>query len=374
VAPVSRVGQPWSTRANRQDSRPFDIEKVPKIEGRLQLRTVDGFRGVHRVFAVRWTKPTDGSLHVTHPMYGHRMTVNDIGTPALATLSPSRASDFKQCPQMYKLKSIDRIPTEPTIHQAKGTTAHLALERLFQLPADDRTPERLYDLFRESWAELKITEYPDLFDTVEEEREWGMAGLALLADYFTIEDPTSFEPDELEMDLKVPIGDMTIRGILDRMETVNEADEHGVARDLLVITDYKSGKAPPERYAAKAFFALKIYALLIRTLRGVTPDRVRLLYLNGPTEYTLDINDAQLDAMHQQLSALWDAITKAITTDTWPARQSVLCDWCDFKDTLCPAFNSEDEIVTNRLIIDAQIAEGAARLEQDHASEAVSGS
>ena len=262
-----------------------------------------------------------------------------VPTPVLTTLSPSRASDFKTCPQLYKFKSIDRIPTEPTIHQARGTTAHLALERLFALPAPERTPERLYDLFRDAWAELKVDEYPDLFASVDEERDWGIESLHLLAAYFGMEDPSSFEPEELEMDLTVDIDHMTIRGILDRMERIVEVDEAGTPRELLVITDYKTGRAPPPQYANKAFFALKIYALLIRVTRGITPDRVRLLYLNGPTEYTLDITDAQLDAMDRQLAALWKAIEQAITTDTWPARTSPLCDWCDYKEGLCPAWN-----------------------------------
>jgi putative RecB family exonuclease len=262
---------------------------------------------------------------------------------------------------MYKLKSIDRIPTEPTVHQARGTTAHLALERLFGLPAPERTPDRLYDLFREAWAELKTTEYPDLFESIEEERAWGVGGMKLLADYFTVEDPTSFEPKKLEMNLEVPLGEMTIRGILDRMEKVVETGPDGLERELLVITDYKTGKAPPERYATKAFFALKIYALLIRTVDGVTPDRIRLLYLNGPTEYTLDINDAQLDAMDAHLHALWAAINTAISSDKWPTRQSALCDWCDFKDSLCPAFNSEAEIEINLTRIRAEIAADVAQ-------------
>ena len=271
------------------------------------------------------------------------MSTNDTSatseTPVLKTLSPSRASDFKTCPQMYKFKSIDKIPTVPTKFQARGTTAHLALERLFELPSDQRTPDHLYDLFRTAWSELKATDYPNLFDTVEEEREWGVETLNLLATYFTVEDPTSFEPLELEMDLTVPINSMTIRGILDRMEEITETDEDGLTKPVLVITDYKTGKAPPERYAQKAFFALKIYALLIRITKGVTPDRLRLLYLNGPTAYTMDINDRQLDAMEKQLEALWSAIEKAITTDNWPAKTSVLCDWCDFKAELCPAWN-----------------------------------
>lgn len=265
-----------------------------------------------------------------------------VGTPSLITLSPSRASDFKTCPQLYKFKSIDKIPTTPTIHQARGTTAHLALERLFAEPAPRRTPDRLYDLFREAWSELKAEEYPDLFDSIDDEREWGIDSLRLLADYFTMEDPSSFEPDEREMDLTVEVGDMTIRGILDRMERIREIDAHGAERELLVITDYKTGRAPPATYAHKAFFALKIYALLIRITRGVTPDRLRLLYLNGPTEYTLDIDDSQLDAMERQLEALWGAIERAIATNRWPTRTSALCDWCDYKQDLCPAWNDLD--------------------------------
>ena len=41
-----------------------------------------------------------------------------IAEPVLMTLSPSRASDFKTCPQLFKFKSIDKIPTIPTKFQA----------------------------------------------------------------------------------------------------------------------------------------------------------------------------------------------------------------------------------------------------------------
>ena len=65
----------------------------------------------------------------------------------LETLSPSRAADFKTCPRLYRFRSIERKEEDPSVHQARGTTAHLALQRLFDEPPWARTPERLYALW-----------------------------------------------------------------------------------------------------------------------------------------------------------------------------------------------------------------------------------
>lgn len=249
----------------------------------------------------------------------------------LERLSPSRASDFKQCPQLFKFRAIDKLPEPATIYQARGTTAHLALQRLFDLPAADRDAAALYDLFRSAWVEIRDDEYPELFNSVDEERAWGLESLELLANYFAIEDPSSFDPLECELDMTEELDGITIRGILDRMEEVD---------GKLIITDYKTGKAPPERYAIPAFFALKIYGLLIRRRTGRTPDALRLMYLNGPTVYTIEVNDRQLDAMDRQLRALWSAIERALQREEFPPRPSRLCDWCSFQE-FCPAFGGD---------------------------------
>lgn len=252
----------------------------------------------------------------------------------LQTLSPSRAGDFKSCPQLFKFRAIDHLPEPVTVYQARGTTAHRALQRLFDLPAAQRTPEALYDLFRAAWAEARATEeYEGLFSSLEEERAWGLQSLAILANYFSVEDPASFDPLEREMDLLEDLDGITIRGILDRMEERPDGS--------LVISDYKTGKAPPEQYALPAFFALKIYALLIRRRTGRAPNAVRLLYLggpNGPVVYEIPVSDAQLDAMDRQLRALWATIDRAIDREDFPPRPGPLCDWCAFR-SLCPAWS-----------------------------------
>jgi putative RecB family exonuclease len=250
---------------------------------------------------------------------------------ALLHLSPSRASDFKQCPQLYKYRSIDRIEEPITVHQARGTTAHLALQRLFDLPAADRSPDRLYELFREAWTELRsVAGYDLLFDSVETERAWGLESLGLLANYFSVEDPVSFEPLDRELDMVEELDGMRIRGILDRIDRLPDGK--------MVITDYKTGKAPPEHFARAAFFALKVYALLIRRRTGETPSELRLLYLNGPTLYRMEVDDRRLDGVDGQLRALWRAIDRAIERDDFPATPNRLCNWCSFQ-SLCPAFS-----------------------------------
>jgi len=263
------------------------------------------------------------------------MTVKNpdgAGRPTvLRSLSPSRAGDFKRCPQLFKFTAIDRIPTPPNPYQARGTTAHLALQRLFDLPPSQRDPERLAALFVDAWNELAPAEYPDLFDDDTSERRWIDESLGILANYFSVEDPTRIEPVDRELDMTQAVGRMTIRGILDRMEETDEG---------LVITDYKTGKAPPERYALKAFDALKIYALLVRIRTGRTPDRLKLIYLTGPDVLTIPVTDPQLDSVRRSLEALWAAIETAIERDTFPTRTGVLCDWCAYRG-ICPAFSTD---------------------------------
>lgn len=249
---------------------------------------------------------------------------------SLETLSPSRASDFKVCPQLFKFRSIDRLPEPTTVYQARGTTAHLALEWLFDLPAEQRSPEVLYDLFRKAWTQLRgQEEFAGLFTSTDDERDWGVESMQVLANYFALENPAEIVPVDRELDMLEELGDLTLRGILDRIDE----DEAG----QLVITDYKTGKAPPERYALAAFFALKIYALLVRHRLDRTPRELRLLYLGNAVMYRIPVDDAQLDAMERQLAALWTAINRAIEQERFPPRPSKLCNWCSFQDR-CPAF------------------------------------
>ena len=249
----------------------------------------------------------------------------------IKNLSPSRASQFKTCPKQFKFANVDKLKEPTNEVQAKGTTVHQALEDLFDLPKEDRNIEKLHNLFREAWTKVRSTdEHHDLFSTVEEEREWGVDGLKLLNNYMTIEDPTSFEPLERERWVRGSIEDLNLRGILDRMDR-NQKGE-------LIIVDYKSGKAPIAKYKEPRFFALKLYALLIKEELGEIPTELKLIYLKNSTIHTLKIKEEDLIEAKKEILEIWKNIKEAFENDDFPAIKNTLCDWCYYKP-ICPEFN-----------------------------------
>jgi putative RecB family exonuclease len=86
-----------------------------------------------------------------------------VDRPAGPSLSPSRAADFKTCPLLFRFRTIDRLPEIPSADQVRGTLVHAVLERLFDLPADERTPEAAAALVAPEWERL-VEQEPALAD------------------------------------------------------------------------------------------------------------------------------------------------------------------------------------------------------------------
>ncbi|WP_433133786.1 RecB family exonuclease [Micromonospora sp. CA-240977] len=251
-----------------------------------------------------------------------------------ASLSPSRAADFKTCPLLYRFRSIDRLPERTTIEQARGTLVHAVLERLFDLPAQDRTPAAAGDLVAPQWDRL-VTEQPELagiFDGAEPAGpvEFLRSAAGLLEGYFAVEDPTRLEPAERESLISAVVDEeLLIRGYLDRLDVAPDG--------ALRVVDYKTGGAPREAFEARALFQLKFYALVLWRTRGVVPRVLRLLYLRDAEvlDYTPDAEE--LVRFERTVVALWRAIEQATARQDFRPRPSRLCDWCSHQ-ALCPSF------------------------------------
>ncbi|AKS33875.1 RecB family exonuclease [Mycolicibacterium goodii] len=246
-------------------------------------------------------------------------------------LSPSRASDFKQCPLLYRFRAIDRLPEPRSTAQLRGTLVHAALEDLYGLPAHERVPDTALRLVEPAWDRVVAAD-PDLAALAERDVLLSEAK-ALLTGYYRLEDPTRFDPQCCEQLIEVELADGTLlRGYVDRIDVAPTGEVR--------VVDYKTGKAPAaarELAEFKALFQMKFYAVALLRSREVMPARLRLLYLADGQVLDYSPERAELLRFERTLIAIWKAIQAAGASGDFRPNPSRLCAWCAHQ-SLCPAF------------------------------------
>ncbi|WP_456820999.1 RecB family exonuclease [Cellulomonas sp. URHB0016] len=252
--------------------------------------------------------------------------------PSTPGLSPSRANDFLQCPLMFRLRVVDRLPEPPSSAAARGTLVHAVLEHLFDLPSVDRTLEAAGALLPARWDALRerSPQVADLFATPDELAEWLDSAERLLATYFTLEDPTRLEPRERELAVSMELEDgPQLRGIVDRVDVA----PNGWVR----VVDYKTGRSPRAGFESSALFQMRFYAYVIWRTRGVLPKLLQLEYLGDGVVLRHEPTEPEMHTFEARVRSIWAGIQETARAGDWRPRPSKLCDWCSFRD-VCPAF------------------------------------
>lgn len=252
-----------------------------------------------------------------------------------SSLSPSSISSFKECPLAYRFSYLDRLPEPPSPAASKGTLVHRALELLMCRPPVDRSVDAaLADLDRARTELADDPEFADLDLTDEQRTVFHADAGQLVRRYFELEDPAGVRPIGLELRLQADLGNVRIRGIIDRLEL--DADGE------LVVTDYKTGRVPSELFESKSLDGVHIYALLCEQMLGRRPARVQLLYLSKPEAIIARPTEQTCRGVVRKTAALWSAIEQACASDDFRPRASRLCDFCTFKP-YCPAHGGDPE-------------------------------
>jgi putative RecB family exonuclease len=252
--------------------------------------------------------------------------------PRGPAISPSRAGDFMTCPLLYRFRVIDRLPEPPSPAAARGTLVHAVLERLFDRPAAERTPQAARSLLGPEWDRLaaESPELATLFTDQAGRDAWTAEVIEMLERYFTMEDPTRIEPAERELYVETTIDTgLRLRGYVDRVDVASGGEVR--------IVDYKTGTAPREEFEARALFQMKFYALVLWRLRGEVPRLLQLMYLGNGEILRYQPDEADLRATERKIQALWRAIERAMESGDWRPRPSRVCDWCAHKP-ICPAY------------------------------------
>ena len=255
------------------------------------------------------------------------------GVDVVGALSPSRAGDFMTCPLLYRFRTVDRLPEEPSPDAVRGTVVHKVLEDLFDLPAASRTVDQAAALLQPAWEQVLEAD-PSLAEMFGAEGpeigSWMASCHEALARYFTLEDPTRLEPAERELYVETVLDTrLLLRGFVDRLDVAPTGE--------IRVVDYKTGRAPGEAFEAKALFQMKFYALVIWRTRGVVPRMLQLVYLGSGEVLRYAPDESDLLATERKVKALWAAISRAHESGDWRPRRSALCAWCSHQ-SLCPEF------------------------------------
>jgi len=266
------------------------------------------------------------------------------------SLSPSRVEAFTTCPQAFRFASIDKVPEPPSLHMSRGTLVHRALELLHCEPAEQRTLEAGLSALDRAYTELGPTpDFADLYLDADGERALLDDAETLVRRSFELEDPRRVRAIGLELRLEARIGDLTLRGIIDRLDLDDDGE--------LVVTDYKTGRPPSQQYEQSRLNGVQFYAFLCEQALGRRPARVQLLYLSEPVAIVTRPSEQQVRFLPKRVNAVWQAVERACATDDFRPRPGPLCAGCFYK-TWCPAFGGDP----SRAAVEGPAALDARRL------------
>lgn len=258
------------------------------------------------------------------------------------SLSPSKVSSFRDCALAFRFTAIERLPDPATIWTVKGTLVHSALEQLFwNHPQGTRSPAAGSAELDAAWVALQVDpDYLSLEFTTDQADAFRADAEQLVANYFQLEDPDEITPVGIELTLEARLGDVRLRGILDRLDRTPDGD--------LVVIDYKTGRAPSPAYEQSKLAGVQLYALLCQEVLGRRPVQVKLLHLKEPTVITAEPSEQGLKGQRTKTLAVWNAIERACRDEDFRPKTGPLCRFCRFRD-FCPAYGGDPSLAAAAL-------------------------
>jgi putative RecB family exonuclease len=249
------------------------------------------------------------------------------------TLTPSKVTAFTNCPLAFRYAVIEHRPEPPSPHAVKGTLVHSALEGLFWNHAQAaRTRAAAGHELAHAWTELgKDPEFIELGLGPDEAAAFLADADKLVDNYFRLEDPTTVQTIGVELGVEIESDGLRLRGIIDRLDIGPDG--------ALTVVDYKTGRAPAERYEQGKMGGVQTYALLCEKVLGRAPAEVRLLHLRDPVAITAVATPQTIRGQQRRTSAVWNAIERACVKEDFRPKVGPLCQFCHFKPS-CPAFNA----------------------------------
>ena len=216
---------------------------------------------------------------------------------------------------------MDRLPDPPGPAAVAGTFTHRVLEELLSLDPPDRTLESARRLATKAWAETEVDKsFTALGLDADGVRNFKWTAWKAIEGLWSLEDPREVEIIATERAVSVTVGGVPFIGYIDRVESGAEG---------LVVSDYKSGRAPGQRHAESRLEQVLLYAAALESADGTAPVRARLMYLGQRIDEVAVTPDG-LDDVTDRLAETWGELQQRSESGDFPPKPGPLCGWCSF--------------------------------------------
>lgn len=223
-------------------------------------------------------------------------------------LSNSKIQVFMNCKKKYKHKYIEKLNTGERIsskYLSFGNSIHMTLAQFNNITNPQyRTLDNLHKLLRKNWSR-------DGYESIEEEREYGLKALEMLTNYF--KDPKDQGKENLVVE------EMIKQEVDNRYVLAGKLDKVYRRHDNLIETmDYKTGNTIEQFNKLQ----LPIYALLTKEKLGYYPDTISYYYLAHNIKTEMEVTKELID---EAIKILEDVYQQLYTERAFPPSPSEYC-------------------------------------------------
>lgn len=242
-------------------------------------------------------------------------------------LSYSQLNTYEACPRQYMFGSVLNLRGRQSRYALAGSVIHEVLEEFLKSFKHTREAklDDLLGLFEDHFARAD-------FETELERRQHYDDGIAMMRRFFDEDSVRSTDPVELEKWFEFKLGDIKVRGKIDRI------DRHPDGR--FEVIDYKTGRVKSKRAYAQDDLQLPVYTLAMREGLKMDMKCATIYSLKDGKRVTLnygkDLTESAIEGARQRILKIAGDV-RAGRFDPDPDEWK--CSWCEFR-MLCPASQS----------------------------------
>lgn len=264
--------------------------------------------------------------------------------------SYSALSTFKQCPQRYKFKIIDKLKEPKSKEQVFGTWIHECLRLMFTHDPLFPTLDGVLNYFRD--------EFPEEGWQASERDLYLRQGEEMLKKFYAKNAPWNFVVVDMESRFEVTLEDTKnaslhiLAGIMDRIDKLPDGS--------FEIIDYKTQKRMPSQEKVDNDLQLSIYAMgLKKRWPHLKAENIKLSLQFLKHEEKLSTQRTQADFEKTEegiINIINDIESRSRRDAAFEPIVSPLCDFCGYRP-LCPAWRHLYKNVTKEEIDGAKVPE-----------------